>query len=322
MKNMTAKIVLLLLAATVALSASGCDFTASPTPAPESRPPTQPVQPPSQTQSPSPSPQPVVPEPAGPLALEEYYYMFGDPHYIGIIFFDDGLALNSIDEEASYQIIGRAISIISDEGMETNLLIIDEYALEDPMTGIRFIREGGAGFGGLTNLPTGPIVFFKDEYYYINGDIDGSSLCFRENGEVELLIANEAQRGEYTVDDDKIVVTIDGEAAISLGIQDPVTLRDGQTGEEYGLAGAFDKKLVLLENYYQFGDAEELSLYFYGDSEVSFVYMETDLATGTYTIEEDDVVVIYLDEEELELVISNYYILYYAEQDINFIRQP
>jgi len=313
---------LMLLAAVTALSIIGCDIL-NPT-APETAPPPVPPVRPAPTPPPSPDPAPPPQEPV-PVLLEfgEYYYMFGDPDYMSIIFHEDGAVIRSTGEEAQFEIDGASISIFAEGEWESELRIIDEFTLEDPLTGISFIREGGEGFGGITDLPAGPRLFFAGEYYFLDGNEGEAGLIFRDENEAGLYGEEEPEYGTYAIAGNELTVTIGGEIRFVLSILDPTTLEDKQTGEKYGLAGAFDRELKLYASYYQFGDKEDLSLFFRDDDEVDFEFPGFNASTGIYEVDpEEYAITMDVDGVEMELSIINYYLLRILGEDIYFVRVP
>jgi len=316
---------MILLTLALAVSLAGCEgsqqtLEQDPPPAPPVVSTPAPVRP-----SPSPAPPPLPPQEPDPVPLEfgEYYYLFGNPANMGIMFLEEGVAINSDGEEMLYEIIDSLISVAADGERESELRIIDEYTLGEQATGMVYIREGGEGFGSMPDLPAGPRVFFTGERYYLDGDTDEVSFLFRYDGEAACFGLEEPEYGVYSIDGNKITITVDGEVRMVLKILDPVTLEDTLTGDKYGLADSFDRELILHEDYFQFGDEAELSLWFRDDHEVDFRSMGLDIATGVYTVDDDEfLITIEVDGEEMELSILSNYLLCFIGQDIDFIRIP
>jgi len=257
------------------------------------------------------------------LEFEECYHMFGDPIYPGLIFREDGFVTTSDGFELEYEAEGTMISFLQDGAFEPILRIIDEFTLEEVATGIRYVREGGDEFGSLFEFPVGVRVFFTGEYYFLDGEADEASLYFKDDGTADFFDLEDDLQATYVIDGSEITVTVEDGEIIVLKLLDPVTLEDAETGEKYGLSGAFSRELELFEGYYQFGDNEELSLFFRDENEVDFVDLGIVVATGEYTVEEEEhTISIDLYGEEILLSIVNSYILYFVGQDINFIRMP
>lgn len=322
MKNRTAKFSIILLAIALALSVAGCDTTGSgpeaePTPSPTPRP--SPV--PTLTPTPEPTPAPTP----GLLQFEEIYYMNGDRAQMGIAFFADGTSMNSSGAEARYETDGAKVSIFYEDEWDSDLWVIDEFTLEEVETGIRFIRENGDGFGGVTDIPSGSRDIFFETYYYIDGYIEGeedvSSLYFYDFGEVVITGGGAPELGEYTIFNGWIMITVRSEERMVLRIMSAAELVDDDTSEVYALVGALEGELVLDERYYQFGEAGEISMVFQEEGEFVFAHMEDVIGTGTYTVEGDRITVVY-DGEETEIAIVNNYVLYLVNQEVQFIRIP
>jgi len=285
MKNPAKLILIIPIIITMALSASGCSDIITPVPEPPT-PSSPPSTPPPSPASPSPKPAPEIsPEPEpGPLQLGEYYYLFGDPQAAALLFNDEGLVTGTDGFEALFELTGLSIVFLIDGEPDTEFMIIDSFSIEEPSTGMLYIRRGGAGFGGLADLPPGPKVFFTGRNYYLNGDAEAKSVFFYDAPIAILTYPGtdadpdtdaapdttadpdaDAQTREYagyTIIDNEITITIGDEVKFVFIAQDPATLKDTLTGEKYGLEGLLSLELVLDTPYYQFGDPEELYICF------------------------------------------------------------
>ena len=316
MKTLIARFLPALLAVAMALSAAACDITM-----PEASIKPTPTQHPRPTVTPSPAPTPTpVPNP-GLLQFGEVYFMNGDSKQMGIVFFEGGTTENSNGVEARYEVDSSVVSIFVDDEWDSDLLIVDEFILEEVETGIRFIRENGAGFGGVTDIPDGSRDIFFEAYYYLDGEADGASLYFYDFGEVVLDVADEPELGKYTIYAGWIRVTIGGEERMVLRIINAAELVDDDTSEAYALKGAIGAELVLNERYYQFGEAGEVSMSFREDGEVVYEYGGEVISSGAYTVE-DGSISVDLDGAETELSIVNSYVLFLLDQELQFVRIP
>jgi len=316
MKSQIAKFAFALLAAAMAASAAACDMTMpgasiKPTPTQHPRP--------TVTPTPAPTPTP-VPDP-GVLQFGEVYFMNGDSKQMGIVFFEGGTTENSNGVEARYEVDGSMVSIFQGDEWDSDLLIIDEFILEEVETGIRFIRENGAGFGGVSDIPSGSRDIFFESHYFLDGEPDGPSLYFYDFGEVVLDVADEPELGKYTIYAGWIMITIGGEERMVLRITNAAELVDDDTSEAYALEGAIGAELVLNERYYQFGEAGEVSMRFLEEGEVVFEYMGDVVSSGAYTVE-DGRISLDLDGAETELAIVSNYVLFLLDQELQFVRIP
>lgn len=321
MKNPVITGLLILLSISLAITAAGCFRTVPPEPAPRPTPTG-----PSATPPPSPQPEPPEPEPEPEpepdlLELGEYYFMYGDPSQLGLLFTEEGLVINTEGFEGSFESDGSTVSIFVDGESDSSLKILDEYTLEDVETGALFIREGGEGYGGLEGLPSGPRLFLTGVYYFIDGDQEGDSIFFQDDGTVIVYTAEDVEHGEYTLDGNELEITVDGEPGMVLTILDPAALEAAVTGEIYGLVGLYDLELVLDARYYQFGDADDMCFMFHDEEEVIIELMGEEVSVGTYTVEEQ-LLVLDFDGEKTELIILNNYVLGVAGQDVMFVRLP
>jgi len=316
MKSQTVKILFVLLAVTVAISAAACDTAlpepdVQPTPTPR----------PSPTPTPTPAPTPTPPPDLGLLQLGEAYYMNGDVRQMDIVFLEGGVFEDGSGEEARYEVDGSVVNIFRDGSIDSGLIMISEFVLEDVSTGIRFIREGGDGFGGVSGIPSGSREIFFEADYFLDGETDGPSLFFYDSGEVALGAAEERELGRYTIDADWIMITVGDELRLVLNIVNAAELVDVGASETYALKGAIGAELMLDERYYQFGEAGEISMRFLEEGEVVFEYMGDVISSGEYTVE-DDRISLDLDGVETELAIVNNYVLFLLEQELQFVRLP
>ena len=347
MKNPAKSILIILISMALAVAAAGCTDPLPPAPSPK---PTatgpMPTPPPSpSTPSPAPTPaEPLEPE-QGPLELETYYFLFGDPQNTGIMFSGDGLYASTGGTEAQYELEGNSISLYVDGEPVSWLEVVDEYTIEEPATGMRYIREGGPGYGGLAGLPAGPLEFFTGQDYFLDGDAEEKKISFHDSDIVILLDADSRIYGRYAKADSEITITAGDEVIQVLTILDPVRLKDSKTGEVYGLEGFLDTELTRDVYFYQFGDMQELYLSFRdweeteiepedgngsGDGDEAIIELTgeavfglagVDILTGAFTSREQTLV-IDIEGEVTELVIENSYILRVVGQDVLFIRMP
>ena len=347
MKNPVKSVLIILVSIALAVSAAGCADPLPPEPAPK---PTatgaMPTPPPSPS-TPPPAPTPADPqEPEqGPLELEAYYFLFGDPQNTGIIFNGEGLYVSTGGIEAMFDLEGNSISLYVDGEPISWLEIIDEHTIEEPATGMRYIREGGPGYGGITGLPPGPREFFTGQDYFLDGDAEEKKVSFHDSNIVILLDADSRQYGRYSKTDSEIAITVGDEVVKVFTILDPVRLKDAQTGEIYGLEGALGTELMRDVYYYQFGDMLEVYLCFRdweetgtehedegsdgdGDEDILeltgeavFGLAGVDILSGTFTVR-GQTLTVDIEGEVTELIIENSYILRVADQDVLFIRMP
>ena len=349
MKNPVKSVLIILVSMALAVSAAGCADPLPPEPAPKPTAtgamPTPPPSPPASQPAPTPA-DPQEPE-QGPLELEAYYFLFGDPQNTGIVFSGEGLYVSTGGTEALFELEGNSISLYVDGEPVSWLEIIDEYTIEEPATGMRYIREGGPGFGGLAGLPAGPLEFFTGQDYFLDGDAEEKKVSFHDSNIVILLDEDSRQYGRYAKTDSEITITIGGEVVLVLAILDPVRLKDTQTGEIYGLEGFLDTELMRDAYYYQFGDMLEVYLCFRdweetetepedgdggGDGDEDDAIVEqtgeavfglagVDILSGTFTVR-GQTLTVDIEGEVTELVVENGYILRVADQDVLFIRIP
>jgi len=263
------------------------------------------------------------------------------------MFNEDGTVVNTEGFEGRYEVDGLEIVVFVDGERDSGLRLIDEFTMEDPETGALFIREGGEGYGGLSGLPAGPRVFFTGEYYFLDGEPHSeTSFLFQDDGIAIIYTPDGIESGTYTLAGNELSISVGGEVRTVLLILDPATLESPLSGEVFGLAGLFDLELVLNERYYQFGDADDVCLYFRegewedgddedgddedGDDEegkadsrgeVVFEFLGEEIAVGSYAVY-GHLLVIELDDESTEMMILNYYVLGVARQDVLFIRLP
>jgi len=311
----------------------------SPKPTPASPAPTPPPSP----STPPPEPSPAeTPEPeTGSLELDAYYYLFGDPRNPWIIFTIDGVALNADGVQAQYVQTGGLISLSIDGEQYSEMSIVDDYSIEEPSTGMYYIREGGPGFGNIAEVPAGPREFFTGHNYYLDGDAEGKHISFHDLQIAILIDEEKRDYGKYLINDSEITVTVDDEVVYIFEILDPATLKDALSGEIYGLEGLYDTELLQGIYYYQFGDlleiylcfqnlvefeidpdlpgAEDITLEFTG--EVFFGFAGVEMVSGTVGVHGQRLV-LEIDEEVTVLDIINSYTLRLVDQDILFIRMP
>jgi len=316
MKKLIAKNILILLIMALAMSAAACDTTG---PEPEVTP--TPTRRPSPTPSPSPTPTPTPAPELGLLQLNEIYYMNGDKEQMGIAFTEDWAAFNSNGDEARYEVKGSIVSLYFNDEWDSDLRVIDAYILEEMETGIRFIRESGDGFGGVTGVPDGSREIFYETYYYLDGEAGYPSLYFYDFGEVVMSISDKPELGKYTIFNGWIMITVGGEERLVMQIRNAAELVDDDNSEVFALEGAIGAELMLNERYYQFGEPEDIAIIFLEEGELIFEFMEDIITTGTYTVEGDRIAVD-LDGEEAEMIIVNNYVITLVSQGLQFIRIP
>jgi len=261
------------------------------------------------------------------------------------MFSGDGLYASTGGTEAQYELEGNSISLYVDGEPVSWLEVVDEYTIEEPATGMRYIREGGPGYGGLAGLPAGPLEFFTGQDYFLDGDAEEKKISFHDSDIVILLDADSRIYGRYAKADSEITITAGDEVIQVLTILDPVRLKDSKTGEVYGLEGFLDTELTRDVYFYQFGDMQELYLSFRdweeteiepedgngsGDGDEAIIELTgeavfglagVDILTGAFTSREQTLV-IDIEGEVTELVIENSYILRVVGQDVLFIRMP
>jgi len=353
MKNPVKSILIILISIALAVTAAGCTDPLPPEPAPK---PTatgpMPTPPPSPETAP---PAPATKEPQepeqGPLELETYYFLFGDPQNTAVLFSADGLYVSAGGAEAEFELEGNSITLSVGGEPVAWLRIIDEYTIEEPATGMQYIREGGPGYGGLTGIPAGLKEFFTGQDYFLGGDAEEKKISFHDSDIVILLAADSRTYGRYAKTDSEITITVGDEVIKVLAILDPVTLKDTQTGEIYGLEGFHETELKRDVYYYQFGDMLEVYLCFRdwedaeiepgqvsgggdvdreddGDEAILELTGEAvlglagvDILSGTFTVR-GQTLTVDIEGEVTELVIENSYILRVADQDVSFIRMP
>ena len=317
MKKIATTTAIILLVIAMAVSAAGCGDKTPPAPeptqsAPVSAPPPPQRPSPAPPQSPSPSPTPVIQESITMLVLEEDYCMDGDPGSYRVMFFDDGTVRDQDGIEGEFEIDGNMIRIYLNAGLAAELLLKDDYTLEDADTGVLYIREGGAGYGGYDDNPADydyssdePSFIVFRQYYYLDGDSGNTSLYFYDDGDVDIEYSGESLYGEYTIDGDEVTVTIDGQELAVFYINDPVTLEDSDNGAVYTFEDGLNYNLEYYEYYYLSGDEDELSLWFRDDGTVDVDSPSGDTQTFDYELYGDMIYIDYNGEEvELEVITT------------------
>ena len=163
-------------------------------------------------------------------------------------------------------------------------------------------------------------IFFQ-EYYYLDGDGSLPGLYFWDDGDVEFDGPDvDSIFGEYDIDEETIVIYVDGEEFTELIILDWATLLDFAKGDIYALEGALDNELETGDYYYLNGDEDAGNLWFWSDGDVDIEDSDGDIEVGKYEVR-GVTVVIELHGDEVELYIVNSYILQSEHGDI-FIRVP
>lgn len=318
------KILPILLAIAMLMSVAACNKTVEQAPSSTSPPPVQtPTPTPTPTTVPTTSPAPINPA-ISLLEYEEFYYVYGDPHMDGCMFYSDGTVLDTYGEPATYEVNGSTIAIFYNGEQVLTLQIVDEYTLTDIESELLFIREGGEGYGSINdedNTYSVPVVFFN-EYYYLDSETDQFSIYFWDDGDVDLGDPDEFERGTYTIEDGIIAIYLNGQQLGSLEVVNHAVITDVETGAVYALEGTFDNKLETGEFYYFvfFGEAVG-AIVFWDDWTVGILEsMEDDeLSDGTYSIS-GDTITVEQEGEEMVFSIINSYVLEY--EGFHFVRIP
>ena len=332
MRKYSLRVILVLLSIAVAFSVVGCGDTEKPT-----SPPTQTAfANPSASTSPQGSPEPAPstppandsPEPGTSerggtellfdlvmLVLDEYYYLGGDPDLGGIMFLEDGSITTTEDDEGTYEVDDKSISIFYDGEMTAELTLVDDSIIYSEDSGEFFIREGGPR---MVTEDLDLILF--SEYYFLDGDSDEVSYYFYDDGDVDIGTSDEWERGIYLVSDYTLTVILEGEIVKVLGFVNIAELEDIKTTEIYALEDALSYELVTSAYYYQDGDEDADNLWFYDDGDVDLQDSDGETETGTYTVQGDTISVTY-GEDSADLEIVNSYILE-ADNGMMFIRLP
>lgn len=325
MKKTITKILPILLAIAMITTIAGCNK--APETPPASPPPTS--QPPSPPQTPSPSPIPSTPSPSlaapdvGLLELEEFYYLDGDPESDGCIFFADGAVSDTDGEFAEYKVVGDTVEVYLDSNLIISFLVVDGFTLQDINSGAQYIREGGEGYGfSSEGDPLSMPAVFYGEHYYLDGQEDGLSLYFWDDGSVEIGDAGSQALGTFEIEEDQIVVYVDGQPIGALNIMNYAELVDVYTGETYSLADTYIYSIVTDEPYFLIALGEMAGAFIFRDDGTAHILenLDTDEALeGAYTISDDTVSVEY-EGEAMVLTIVNSYVLEY--EGFNFVRIP
>ena len=294
--------------------------------------------------SPSATPSPVSQQPAPPpaptddggysdyglLETAERYYVNGDEDAPYCIFFSDDTVQDEYGAEGMFEARGSYIYIYFNGSHVGTLTIIDAYTLEDEESGVRWIREGGDGFGAdaesmesgesappYVSIGLPPIIFGKN--YYLEGDTDDVSLYFWEDGDVDIEGGAENIYAEYIYTGEEIIITRGGQVILVLVVVNPAELEDVNSWDCYYFEGAHDYELETYERYYLNGDEDDVQLWFWSDGTVDVTNPDGDAANADYYV---DGYSVYIDiGYEVELEIVNSYVLRDDEGNV-FVRLP
>jgi hypothetical protein len=336
MKKTMTRIAMILLAIAMAVAVAGCGDKTEPSPSPSE---SAPASPPASATPPAPaSPSaPAVSAPSlnltkdvGQLALDEYYYLDGDPYSDWCIFYDDGTVVDSYDEQGEYEVSDGIVSVYFDGELACQFYFHDEYTLVDVNDATMYVREGGDSYYGYEDdsdydydMDEIPQIIYGQRYY-LNGFTSEVSFCFWINGgqvDFDDDANNEYQFGEYFIDDDEITVILDSGDEIILRIIDPVTLEAVKTNAIYTFEDALDNELVTYEYYYYNSYEDAGNLYFYADGTVDIEDPDGEIYEAEYSVD-GYTVTLKFEGEEIDLEIVNGYVLYSEDAEIMFIRLP
>ena len=256
----------------------------------------------------------------GLLELNEFYYAYGDPTDLGLMFFDDGFVRSNnfdIDGiEASFTVDGGTITLTY-MGQVSEMYINDEYSILGS-AGEEYIREGGEGFGVVQEPPQ---AILYETYYYLDGDEEQMGVYFLADGSVNVQMApDDIRDGFYYLTENEItIMTEDMETAFLLNIQNMFTLENNDSGEVFIPVGALTKELVIDEYYYLYGVRSSTRIIFHDDGSATIEEEGVDSIQCDYSVE-DGFISLIVEGTESSLEIVNDYSLDLTGFGVQFIR--
>ncbi len=263
------------------------------------------------------------------LIIDEYYYYDGKPVMANIIFYGDGTLymVGVVDStEGEYELDGNLIHCAFDHENygDKTLTILDDYTLDDPSSGIQWIRTGGSHSG--TEDPqdaagAGPL-FMIGEDYYVSGDSGCGYLMFLNESEFATGSPSGAGEGTYERDGNVLTLEFDSHPGFSLTLEmiDDYTLEDDVNGTglvfireggddpppidgETVLDHDGDYTLVTEDEFVQLDFYEIDNSVYYTDS------LDSDFIEGTFSVEGSAVYVELENGDSIKAEIINSYML-------------
>ena len=145
-------------------------------------------------------------------------------------------------------------------------------------------------------------------FYYLNGEIGETSLYFFDNVRVDVDVDDGTVEAEYTKKGNEITLTAIGKKLGTMRLLNPMTIKDNGNGDLYTIDDSFNAKLETTEYYYENGDKNAGSMFFWSDGNVDLMTPDGDEATARYSTN-SYWVTLELDGKKLDVEIINDYVL-------------
>lgn len=150
------------------------------------------------------------------------------------------------------------------------------------------------------------------------------SICFRSDGTVTIVKPEETVIGDYAINWEEILISVETQELMALSIQDCTTLIDVDTGDTFIIAGIAGNEFVPGAPYYIFGDEDDGYIRLGSDGTLEMADPEGGVLLAQYSVDESgDVykIIFTYDGNKSSLRIINNYILEH-EEGVPFIRLP